>query len=423
VAVLREIFPVLRDRLNKINTPHKATGELNRIFGLVNPVGALEMAFLPELVKIEITGMPIDGNLLEKQLKEVSSDYQRSYIEFVRKYAVDPFSPAQVGNWLTSKLKLQLPKTEKGSPSSQDRALKKYKDRKEVSDLLHIRSMKKTLDKLKELKEHTVNGRVYTQFRQIGAPTGRMASSRPNLQNITRELRGLFKAPEGKKLVIADYSQIELRIGAEFVNEEKMIQAFREGKDLHRYTASLILGKDYESITGEERQMAKAINFGLIYGISPQSLMEYARSNYGINITLQEAKQFHSRFFQIYTGFREWHDRVKEMLHKKRQIEVYSLLGRKMVVSRFTEAVNFPIQGTGSDLLKMAVVFFGKLKGNGGGQIVNLVHDEIIVEADEREVEKVKKTLGESMEKAGSLLLKKVPVSFEIRVGDSWGEK
>lgn len=127
---------------------------------------------------------------------------------------------------------------------------------------------------------------------------------RPNLQNITRDLRVLFRPPEGKKLIVADYSQIELRIAAEYVNDETMIKAFSEGKDLHRFTASLILGKEYDQITKDERQMAKAINFGLIYGISPRSLMEYARNSYGVDISLKDAQIFHSRFLRFIKGLK-----------------------------------------------------------------------------------------------------------------------
>lgn len=423
VQVLREIFPVLRDELNRIETPHKATGKIHETFGLDNGVAVVEMAFVPQLADIELRGMPVDEKLLKDMLQKVSTDYQREYIDFVRRYGVDPFSPQKVTNWLTSKLGLKLPTTQKGSLSSQDSALRRYIDREEVRKLLHIRSEKKILDKLKELKAHLINGRIYTQFKQIGAPTGRMASMRPNLQNITRDLRVLFRPPEGKKLIVADYSQIELRIAAEYVNDETMIKAFSEGKDLHRFTASLILGKEYDQITKDERQMAKAINFGLIYGISPRSLMEYARNSYGVDISLKDAQIFHSRFFEVYKGFKSWHDRVKEYLKEHNKMVVYTLLGRRMVVRRFTEAVNFPVQGTGSDLLKMAVVFFGKLKEDRDAGIVNLVHDEIIVECSESIADEIRDILSESMLRAGKILLKKVPVEFEVEIVESWAEK
>ncbi|WP_029522748.1 bifunctional 3'-5' exonuclease/DNA polymerase [Persephonella sp. KM09-Lau-8] len=423
VDILREIFPILRGRLNSIKTPHKASGEIHKTFSLDNAVAVVEMAFVPQLAQIELTGMPVDENELKKMLQQVSQDYQRKYISFYRKHGVDPFSPQKVTAWLTNKVGLKLPRTQKGSLSSQDSALRQYIDRPEVKELLEIRSEKKTLDKLKELSSHLRNGRIYSEFKQIGAPTGRMASSRPNLQNITRELRKLFKAHPGRKLIVADYSQIELRIAAEYVNDETMIKAFSEGKDLHRFTASLILGKEYEEITKEERQMAKAINFGLIYGISPKSLMEYAKNNYGIDITLREAQKFHERFFEVYSGFKKWHEKVKEELSKKHTIVVYSLLGRRMVVNRFTEAVNFPIQATGSDMLKMAVVFFGKLKDGLDAHIVNLIHDEIVVDVKEEDAQKAKDVLSESMLRSGKILLKKVPVEFEAEAVESWAEK
>ncbi len=423
VKVLREIFPILRDRLNQINTPHKATGVVHETFSLDNAVAVVEMAFVPQLAMIELKGMPVDEKELSSMLTTVSADYQRRYIEFVRSSGIDPFSPHKVTNWLTTKLHLKLPKTQKGSLSSQDSALRKYMDIPQVRQLIEIRSEKKLLDKLKELHSHLKNGRIYSSFRQIGAPTGRMASSQPNLQNITKELRRLFKAPKGKKLIVADYSQIELRIAAEYVNDETMIKAFSEGKDLHRFTASLILGKPYDEISKEERQMVKAINFGLIYGISPRSLMEYARNNYGVDISLKDAQEFHKRFFDIYLSFKRWHESVKQKLSKKHSITVYTLLGRKMTVHRFTEAVNFPIQGTGSDMLKMAVVFFGKLKKDVDAGIVNLVHDEIVVETSEADAQRVKDILSESMLKAGKILLKKVPVEFEAEIVNTWAEK
>ncbi len=423
IQALRDIFPFLRKELNALPSPHKATGKIHKTFGLDNAVAAVEMGFVPFLALMELVGVPIDEEHLKLLYKEKSSKYQRDYIEFVRKYGVDPFSPQKVAYWITNKLGLKLPKTQKGSLSSQDSALKPYMDKPEIKKLLEIRKEKKLLDKLKELKEHSKEGRIYGEFKQIGAPTGRMASLKPNLQNIPRELRFLFKAKEGKKLIVADYSQIELRIAAEYVNEETMINAFKEDKDLHRYTASLILEKDYDAVTKEERQMAKAINFGLIYGISPRSLMQYAKSNYGIEMTQKEAERFHSRFFEVYKGFKQWHEKVKKEFEEHRKLTVYSLLGRRMIVSRFTDAVNYPIQATGSDILKMAVVFFGRYTKGKNAFIVNLVHDEIVVETKEEIAEEIKNILSKSMKNAGEILLKKVPVRYDVKIVNHWGEK
>lgn len=133
--------------------------------------------------------------------------------------------------------------------------------------------------------------RVYPEFKQIGAITGRMSSMNPNVQNIPRGLRRIFKAEEGNVFVIADFSQIELRIAAEYVNDENMIKVFREGRDMHKYTASVLLGKKEEEITKEERQLAKAVNFGLIYGISAKGLAEYAYSSYGIALPWRKRRK------------------------------------------------------------------------------------------------------------------------------------
>ncbi|RMA97918.1 bifunctional 3'-5' exonuclease/DNA polymerase [Hydrogenothermus marinus] len=430
IEALRQIFPSLKEKLNQMKTPHKATGETKEIFGVENPVAAVEFTFIPNLALIELKGMPIDKNLLDKMLKQLSSEYQSLYIDFFRKYGIDPFSPQKVANWLTNKLKLKLPKTEKGSISSQDKYLRKYENKPEVQKLIEIRTKKKLLDKVKELNEYITpdledenTGRIRSLYRQIGAPTGRMSSSKPNLQNIPPVLRKLFRPAKNYSMIVADYSQIELRIAAEYTKDQVMINAFKQGLDLHRFTASLITGKDYEDITKEERQMAKAINFGLIYGISPRSLMEYASSSYGVEISLKEAQIFHEKFFEHYKGFKKWHEETKEKLKNHREIEVVSLLGRRMKVMKFTDAVNYPIQATGSDMLKMAVNFFGKLKKDLDAYIVNLVHDEIIVEAKEDIKEEAKAILEESMKKAGEILLKNVPIKYEIEIVTNWSEK
>ncbi|MEJ5172763.1 MAG: DNA polymerase, partial [Hydrogenothermaceae bacterium] len=192
-----------------------------------------------------------------------------------------------------------------------------------------------------------------------------------------------------------------------------------EGLDLHRLTASVITGKRYEDVSSEDRKLAKAINFGLIYGMAPKSLVEYAKVNYDVEISIDEAKEFHKNFFEYYKKFGQWHNTVKSYLQTHRTIEVSTLLGRKLLALRFTDAVNYPIQGSGSDLLKMAVVLYYKNK-DGSSKIVNLVHDEIVIESQEDSIDKNVEILKEAMEKAGKRILKKVPVAFEINISNTW---
>jgi DNA polymerase-1 len=421
IDALRNVYKEQVLQINQEEASLKSSGETYKVFGVKNPVVALEMAFLPYLVKMELSGIPINQEKRNTLIKESQSKFQNLYIDFKRKYGVDPMSPQQVVNFLT-KRGIKLPKTEKGSFSSQDIYLKDYEDREEIKLLLQIRYEKKNLDKLEELKNYIKDGRVYGEFKQIGASTGRMSSYKPNLQNIPRNLKHIFQASAGYKFIIADYSQIELRIAAEYTKDENMIKAFKEGKDLHKLTASIITGKNYDDITKEERNLAKAINFGLIYGISPKSLVEYAKNNYGVSITLKEAKIFHENFFRYYSAFKEWHEKTKEYLEKHKFIEQQTLLGRKLIAYKFTDAVNYPIQGSGSDLLKMAVVLFNRSLDDLDAKVVNLIHDEILVEVAEKDLEKTKEVLSQAMERAGRYLLKEVPIAFEINVSQTWNK-
>lgn len=426
VLVVRELFYRMRDKLNSI--PQIDRGEellksrTARIFGLTNPATIVEMAFVQEVAKLELAGLPVDEEEIERLSKEYERKLQKLIMDFYIKNRIDPMSPKQIGTFLKSRIGLDLPETEKGNISTDDKTLAEFSHVKEVRDILEIRRVKKALDKLKELKSFIRNGRVYPEFKQIGAVTGRMSSSNPNVQNIPRDMRSLFKAEEGKVFVIADFSQIELRIAAEYVQDESMLRAFKEGRDLHRYTASLVLEKPEEEISKEERQLAKAMNFGLIYGISARGLSEYARSSYGVELEVEAADVFRKKFFRYFPSFAQWHKKVKEELKEKKEVEGLTLLGRPYRATTFTDAVNYPIQGTGADLLKLAVLMFDvELRKKGlKAELVNLVHDEIVVECSKEIAEGVRECLEEAMVKAGHIVLKHVPVEVESVIDTRW---
>ena len=425
VEVLRELFPKLKESLNRLKG--KRGEELlktktAKIFGLTSPVAITEMAFVKEVTKLEMNGFPVDVEELNRLEKEFRKELQRKIQSFLIKYRVDPLSPKQLAQLLTTRFKLNLPKTAKGNVSTDDKALTQFSEVEPVKLVLEIRKLKKYLDKLEELKKHTKNGRVYPEFKQIGAVTGRMSSANPNIQNIPRDMRSLFKAEEGNLFVIADFSQIELRIAAEYVEDPLMLEAFTSGKDMHRYTASLVLGKPEEEITKEERQLAKAINFGLIYGISARGLAEYAKVGYGVEISLEEAEVFRQRFFKNFKAFKRWHDSVKKELKEKKEVRGETLLGRPYTATTFTDAVNYPIQGTGADLLKLAVLLFDAeiTKRKIPAKVVNLVHDEIVVETPEAYSEETKEVLEKAMKTAGKIVLKRVPVEVEATVNERW---
>lgn len=423
VKVVRDLFYIFLKRLNEGHHREEILlkTRTSRVFNLLNPVAIVEMAFVQETAKLELNGIPVDKEELERKLKEQERLLQKKVMDFMVKYRIDPMSPKQVGELLTKRLGLDLPKTEKGNVSTDDKVLSEYASHPVVSELLDIRGMKKVIEKLQEIKERIRGNRVYPEFKQIGAITGRMASMNPNVQNIPRNLRGIFKAEEGNVFVIADFSQIELRIASEYVGEEKMLQAFRQGKDLHRYTASVFLGKPEEEITKEERQLAKAVNFGLIYGISAKGLVEYAKT-YGIDLSLESAQKIRDSFFEYYTSFKAWHERVKRELKEYKESRGHTLLGRPYVAHTFPDAVNYPIQGTGADLLKLSVLMFdAELRREGlKAKVVNLVHDEILVECREEDAERIKELLKKAMLHAGRVILKQVPVEVEVFINNRW---
>jgi len=423
VKVVRDLFYIFLKRLNEGHHREEILlkTRTSRVFNLLNPVAIVEMAFVQETAKLELNGIPVDKEELERKLKEQERLLQKKVMDFMVKYRIDPMSPKQVGELLTKRFGLDLPKTEKGNVSTDDKVLSEYASHPVVSELLDIRGMKKVIEKLQEIKERIRGNRVYPEFKQIGAVTGRMASMNPNVQNIPRNLRGIFKAEEGNVFVIADFSQIELRIASEYVGEEKMLHAFRQGKDLHRYTASIFLGKPEEDITKEERQLAKAVNFGLIYGISAKGLVEYAKT-YGIDLSLESAQKIRDSFFEYYTSFKAWHERVKKELKDYKESRGHTLLGRPYVAHTFPDAVNYPIQGTGADLLKLSVLMFdAELRKEGlKAKVVNLVHDEILVECKEEYAEYIKELLKRAMLHAGRVILKQVPVEVEVFVNNRW---
>jgi DNA polymerase-1 len=426
VFVVREVFFRMAERLNSLPQPDRGQELLKtrtaRVFKLKNPVVIVEMAFVQEVARLEMNGLPVDREEIERLTREYEKKLQRMIMDFYIRYRVDPMSPKQIGSLLKNKLGLDLPETQKGNISTDDKTLAGFTHVREVRDILEIRRLKKALDKLREISSFVRDGRVYPEFKQIGAVTGRMSSSNPNVQNIPRDMRTLFRSGEGKVFVIADFSQIELRIAAEYVGDPNMIRAFREGKDMHRYTASLVLEKPEEEVTKEERQLAKAMNFGLIYGISARGLSEYARSSYGVDLDLDSADTFRRKFFKFFHHFKDWHDRVKKELREKEEVRGLTLLGRPYRAFTFTDAVNYPIQGTGADLLKLAVLMFGvDLKRKGlEARIVNLVHDEIVVECDVEVSQEVRRTLEEAMVRAGHIVLKQVPVEAESEVNERW---
>jgi len=271
---------------------------------------------------------------------------------------------------------------------------------------------------------HPVTGRLHPQYGQISAFTGRMSCGNPNIQQIPRDraFRACFTAPPGRRLVIADYSQIELRVAAQVSRDSRMLAAYSAGEDLHRLTASLLLHKAPDAVNKQDRQAAKAVNFGLIFGMGAAGLAQYAAQSYGAPMTQEEAERFRSRFFQAYEGIAAWHGRLKA--HPPR--EGRTLTGRRFAYGTspsLPELSNSPVQGTAADILKKALGLLADRLAQSSAWIVGTVHDEILLECPEAEAEETAALLSRTMAEAADVVLPDVPGEVEAVVCGTWADK
>jgi len=293
----------------------------------------------------------------------------------------------------------------------------------------------KFFEPTREGQEVYMDGRLFPSWGMCQADTGRMSCRHPNVQNIPNKsklgkLRECIIAPQGHRLIKADYSQIELRIVAKIAGEEKMLEAYRKGEDLHAATARSITGRG-EEVSKEDRQLAKAVNFGTLYGQGAKGLKEYARNNYGVKMSLEEAMAYRERWFETYPAIRTWHRREGIGLDAGED-SASTLTGRLRQVGSFMEKVNPPVQGTGADGLKTAMALFNeRLPKNLEGRLVLAVHDELVVECPEDQAEEVARFVEEVMVGGMNEVLNPgldanhpdwVPVEVDVEVVDSWGK-
>jgi DNA polymerase-1 len=299
-----------------------------------------------------------------------------------------------------------------------------------VAKLLEYRGVAKSLSSFGENILEFIEpktGRIHADFRQIGAPTGRFSCSNPNLQQIPHEeeYRRCFRAPDGKKLVIADYSQIELRILAEFSDDQRFIEAFVSGQDFHTATAAQVFGIKPDEITADQRSFAKRLNFGIVYGIGASRLALMT------GLTQTEAENMMRRYFGTFSGLDAYLRESGRRVINERTARTASgrLLrlrfdenDRQQIASAKRYGVNMPIQGTSADILKRALrIFHDDIRGT-SAKLVNIVHDEIVVECDAAEAESTSAKLSDAMTRAGSEFVKKVPIKVDAHIADEWSK-
>ncbi len=403
--------------------------------GLYKLYKEVEKPLIFVLFDMEITGFKINVDVLDsldeyfdKEIKILSD---KIYDLAGEKFNIN--SPKQLGQILFDKLNLKPGKTTQSGYSTNADVLECLIDSHEIIGyILNYRDSKKIqstyITPIREMLDSSQ--RIHTIFKQTLTATGRLSSVEPNLQNIPirkkegREIRKMFVASDGHKLLSADYSQIELRLLAHLSNDEKLIEAYNEGKDIHSITAAKIFNIPLDNVTPDMRRQAKAVNFGIIYGISSFGLAN------DIGINLKQAKMFIETYFRVYPVVKEYIDGNVEFARKYGYItsmsgriryipEIYSARRQE---KQFGEriAMNMPLQGSASDVIKMAMVdVYNKLKDKFKAKIILQIHDELIIDCPISEIEKVSKILNDSMENIVKL---RVPLIAEVKVGDSWYE-
>ncbi len=396
----------------------------------------IEMPSSNALFTIERNGVLIDRDMLNIQSNEIGMKLialeNQAY-----ELAGQPFnlaSPKQLQEILFGKLGIKpLKKTPSGTPSTDEDVLQElaldYPLPKVLLEYRGLAKLKSTYtDKLpRMINPHT--GRVHTRYNQAVAITGRLASSDPNLQNIPvrsaegRRIREAFIAPAGCVIISADYSQIELRIMAHLSQDEGLLKAFAAGEDIHRATAAEIFGVEHASVDNEQRRYAKVINFGLIYGMSAFGLAQ------NLNIERSAAQSYIERYFARYPGVREYMNNTRDAAKSKGYVETY--FGRRLWVPEINSsnglrrasaeraAINAPMQGTAADLIKLAMIAVANwIKAeNLQSKLIMQVHDELVLEVPESELELVKMTLPQLMQHVAKL---DVPLLAEVGVGKNW---
>ncbi len=398
----------------------------------------IEVPLVPVLSRIERRGVLISRELLVQHSAELGSACRNCRARLMT-WPAQKFnlgSPKQLGEILFDKLQLPvLKKTPTGAPSTAEEVLVELAlDYPLPKLLLEYRSLSKLkstyTDKLPQMV-NPVTGRVHTSYHQAVAATGRLSSSDPNLQNIPirteegRRIRQAFIAPKGYQILAADYSQIELRIMAHLSADAGLLKAFNEGRDVHTATAAEVFEVALEAVSGEQRRKAKAINFGLIYGMSAFGL---ARQ---LHLGRQEAQQYIDRYFERYPGVANYMERTRALAREQGYVE--TLFGRRLYLPEINArnkmraqaaertAINAPMQGTAADIIKKAMLAVDDWlqQGEADARMIMQVHDELVFEVAVAEVDQVREQICRLMSEAAEL---SIPLLVEAGVGNNWDE-
>jgi DNA polymerase-1 len=404
--------------------------------GLDQLLRNIELPLVRVLVDMEWTGIAIDPALFSRMSGELTRDLAdlEARIATISGSQLNLNSPKQLATLLFDKLQLPVLKKTKTGPSTDADVLDQlaamgHEVPSLILDYRELQKLKSTYVEVLPLRVNRATGRIHTSFNQTGAATGRLSSSEPNLQNIPvrtprgEEIRKGFVPGAGQRFVVADYSQIELRLMAHLSEDPAFIAAFRSGGDIHRQTASIIFSVPPEQVTAEMRARAKTINFGTIYGQGPFALSRQ------LNITQDEARAFITQYFERFAGVRAYLDLQVKLARNQGYVE--TLFGRRRYIPEIKDrnfnlrafaertAANTPLQGSAADLIKMAMVRIHAALAQEklAGRLLLQVHDELVLEAPVDEVDATAALVRRHMEGAAEL---KVPLVVDVGVGDNW---
>jgi DNA polymerase-1 len=420
------LHQVLRPQLEK-------TGRLREVYENI------DLPLVPVLSRMEQRGAMISASTLRKHSQELAERMAELEKE-AHEEAGEAFnlgSPKQLQTIFYEKMGLPVvKKTPKGAPSTAEPVLQELAHEHALPRLIlehrSLSKLKSTYTDTLPVLIHHRTGRIHTSYHQAVTATGRLSSSEPNLQNIPirseqgRRIRQAFVAPEGYKLVAADYSQIELRIMAHLSGDKGLLSAFEKGEDIHRATAAEVFGVAVEEVSADQRRSAKAINFGLIYGMSAFGL---ARQ---LDVGRHQAQEYIDRYFERYPGVLRYMDNIRKQAHEDGYVE--TLFGRRLYLPEINArnkqmqqaaertAINAPMQGTAADIIKRAMVSVEDwlLDSHGSdARMILQVHDELILEVREAAVDKIRDGLEQRMSAAAAL---DVPLLVEAGVGNNWDE-
>lgn len=399
---------------------------------LVNILHNIEMPVARVLTGMEEDGIKLDHQFLD-QLSVEFSETMQTLENQATELAGEAFniaSPKQVGEVLFDRLGLKGgKKTATGQYSTSESILEKIEHPLAEVILEHrgLAKLKNTYtDRLVE-QSHDSTHRVHTSYHQALTATGRLSSTDPNLQNIPirtpigRQIRRAFIAPEGRVLLAADYSQIELRLMAHFSQDDALVHAFQQGQDVHRRTASEVLGIAIEDVTNDQRRQAKAVNFGLLYGMSEFGLTRQ------LGFTREESRSYIARYFQRYPGVLDYMERTRQIAREQGFVE--TILGRRLytpdilasnkMIKQAAEraAINAPLQGSAADIIKLAMIAVDKVLPKDQAKLLLQVHDELVFEADADIADELSKQIADVMQ---SVLEISVPFVVEVGQGQNW---